>query len=102
MLAVVESGGKQYLVKEGSVLKIEKVDAGVGQEIDLGRVLMIKQSDGSALSFSPSGASIKAVVLEQAKAKKIIVFKKHRRKNYRRKRGHRQCLTVVRVVRVDV
>jgi large subunit ribosomal protein L21 len=100
MYAVIKTGGKQYRVGNGDVIKVERLDGEVGQKIAFDQVLMVGGADdGSAQIGSPlvAGAQVTAEVLEQAKAPKIIVFKKRRRKNYRRKRGHRQLQTVLRI-----
>ena len=98
MFAVIRTGGKQYKVQKDDVLKVEKLEAEVGKKIDLGDVLFL--SDGKKATIgSPTvaGASVKAEILEQKKDKKIVVFKKKRRQNYRRKKGHRQEVTVLKI-----
>ena len=98
MYAVIKTGGKQYRVAKNDVIKVEKLEAEAGSTIDLGEVLLVG-GDGEARVGSPlvEGASVKAEVLEQIKGDKIVIFKKKRRKNFRRKRGHRQLLTVLRI-----
>ena len=95
MLAVFESGGKQYLAEQGKILKLERVDAAVGNVITADNVLMV--SCNGSIQFNPASSLIKMYVLEQKRDKKVIVFKKKRRKNYRRKQGHRQNITIVQV-----
>lgn len=98
MFAVVKTGGKQYRVSADSVLKVEKLLAKQGDSVELTEVLMV--SDGEKLTIGDplvAGAKVRAVVLEQIRAPKIVVFKKKRRHNYRRKNGHRQMLSVLRV-----
>jgi large subunit ribosomal protein L21 len=101
MYAVIRTGGKQYRVASGQVIKIERLDGEVGETIAFDQVLMIgdEQEGGEPKIGAPlvDGAQVTAEVLEQGKAPKIIVFKKKRRKNYRRKRGHRQLQTVLRI-----
>ena len=99
MYAVVKTGGKQYRVAPGAVIKVERLDGEVGSTIALDQVLMIGDDGGEPKVGAPlvDGASVAAEVLEQSRAPKIIVFKKKRRKNYRRKRGHRQLQTVLRI-----
>ncbi|QKX01739.1 50S ribosomal protein L21 [Wolbachia endosymbiont of Cruorifilaria tuberocauda] len=92
MFAVIETGGKQYLVKKGSVIKVEKLEAEDGKEVEINKVVCLS-SDGS-LFYSPN-AIVKAKVLEQCRGQKLLIFKKKRRKNYRRKTGHRQYVTVL-------
>ena len=94
MFAVVETGGKQYRVKVGDVIKSEKILADVGHVVDLEKVILIgDKTDAKSLT----DAKVKAEVLEHKKTDKVIVFKKKRRHNYRRKRGHRQQITVMRI-----
>lgn len=98
MYAVVKTGGKQYRVAKDDVLKIERLAGEEGDIVTLGDVLMI--GDGAAVTLGApliAGASVAAEIVEQARGPKIIVFKKRRRQNYRRKKGHRQQLTVVRI-----
>jgi large subunit ribosomal protein L21 len=98
MFAVIRTGGKQYKVAENDVIIIEKLLADAGDDIDFTDVLAL--NDGAATTFGKplvSGAVVTAEVLEQARGDKVIIFKKKRRQNYRRKNGHRQDLTVVRI-----
>ena len=101
MYAVIRTGGKQYRVASGQVVKVERLDGEVGETIAFDQVLMVgNEQDGAEPKIgSPlvEGAQVIAEVLEQGKAPKIIVFKKKRRKNYRRMRGHRQMQTVLRI-----
>ena len=98
MFAVIQSGGKQYKVAENDVITLEKLEGEAGSEIRLENVLLLgtekKVTVGSPLV---KGAAVTAEILEQKRADKIIVFKKKRRQNYRRKHGHRQSVTVLRV-----
>lgn len=94
MFAVVESGAKQYQVLPGKVIKVERLAGEVGQSIELDKVLVAGDKIGAPYL---EGAKVIAEVLEQGKADKVIIFKKKRRHNYRRKRGHRQQITVLRV-----
>ena len=94
--AVVEAGGKQYRVKAGDRLKIERIEAEVGQDVPLGRVLAV--SNGQSLNVGHpevAGASVQAKVVEHVRGPKLIAYKKKRRQGYERKIGHRQDLTVV-------
>ena len=91
MYAVIKTGGKQYKVASGDVLKIEKIAA---KEVVFNEVLALNEIIGTPLV---DGASVKATVLKQAKDAKVIVFKKKRRHNYRRKNGHRQNITLVKI-----
>ena len=103
MYAVIKTGGKQYRVETGDVIKVERLGAEVGATLDLDHVLMVG-GDGEIRVGAPmlDGASVKAEVLEQAKGPKLVIFKKRRRKNSRRKRGHRQPLTVLRIGEIAV
>jgi large subunit ribosomal protein L21 len=98
MYAVLKTGGKQYKVAENDVIIVEKLVAEAGSNIDLDEVLMIGDGEASTVG-TPTivGAKVTAEVLEQKRGKKVIVFKKKRRQNYRRTRGHRQELTVLRI-----
>jgi len=96
MYAVVNSGGKQYKIQQGQVLRVEKITGDVGNPVTFDRVLMF--SDGENISIGQPALEDVAVeghIVEQGKAKKIIVFKYKRRKRYRRTRGHRQEFTAV-------
>ena len=92
MKAVIETGGKQYLVEEGKVIYIEKLDALAGQEITFDKVLM---ADGVLGKPYVDGAKVVGVVDKNGKAKKVLVFKYNSKKNYRRTQGHRQPYTKV-------
>mmetsp|Transcript_19108 Transcript_19108/g.8893 ORF Transcript_19108/g.8893 Transcript_19108/m.8893 type:complete len:104 (+) Transcript_19108:528-839(+) len=98
MYAVVKTGGKQYKVKEGVLLKVEKLEGEVGSSVVFDKVLMV--SDGKNVSIGQpliENASVHGHIVEHGKSKKIIVFKYKKRKRYRRKRGHRQFFTTVQV-----
>lgn len=99
MYAVVRTGGKQYRVASGDVVTVEKLDgAAAGDAVELDDVLALDVGEGLTLGTPVvEGARVVATVLEQKKNDKIVVFKKKRRKNYRRTRGHRQQVTVLRV-----
>ena len=98
MFAVIRTGGKQYKVTKDDVISVERLAAEPGATIELGEVLMIGEG-AEVASGTPllDGASVSATVVEQTRAAKIIVFKKKRRHNYRRKKGHRQLQTVLRI-----
>jgi large subunit ribosomal protein L21 len=95
MYAVIKTGGKQYKVSEGDVIEIEKVNE--DKKVTFDEVLMAGDKIGAP---TVSGAKVEAEVIEQKKAPKILVFKKKRRHNYRRKVGHRQLLTVVKITKI--
>ncbi len=98
MFAVIKTGGKQYKVAEDDIIIVEKLEAEEGKKVTFGDVLM-HGSGGDVKVGEPlvDGASVTGEVIEQRQGKKILVFKKKRRRNYRRKRGHRQLETVVRI-----
>ena len=98
MIAVIKTGGKQYAVKTGQILKVEKLEGKEGDNVLLNNVLVV--SDASNHTFGNpiiKGAAVEAKILEHIKDKKIIVFKKRKRQNYRLTQGHRQYLTVLRI-----
>jgi large subunit ribosomal protein L21 len=101
MFAVIKTGGKQYKVAKDDVIRVEKLPGEAGQAIEFAEVLMLGGEAGATVG-SPlvDGATVKATVLEQIRDDKIIVFKKKRRKKYRRTAGHRQSLTVLRVTEI--
>jgi large subunit ribosomal protein L21 len=102
MYAVVNSGGKQYKVQKGDILRFEKIPGEVGSEVTFGQVLMY--SDGENVSIGQpvlDNVAVKGHILEQGRAKKIIVFKYKRRKRYRRKQGHRQQFTAVQIDSIE-
>ena len=101
MFAVIKTGGKQYKVAPNDVLRIEKIAGAPGDTVELGSVLMVGGEDGLTIGAPlVEGAAVAAEVIEQARADKIIVFKKKRRKNHRRRNGHRQHETVLRVTEI--
>lgn len=100
MYAVIRTGGKQYRVAPEDVIEIEKVAGEAGEIVQFGEVLMLGGDKPQVGTPLIDGASVAAEVLEQKRGEKIIVFKKKRRKNYRRKKGHRQHLTAVRITEI--
>jgi len=102
MYAVIETGGKQYRVNKGDVIRVEKLTGDVGSEIGFERILMVGEGDqvkvGTPLL---AGASVTGTVIEQDRHKKIVVFKMKRRKNYRKKQGHRQDYTGIRIEKIE-
>ena len=98
MYAVLKTGGKQYKVAENDVITVERLTGEAGESIDLNEILMIGQGDAATVGTPVvEGAIVSAQVLEHTRGNKITVFKKKRRKNYRRTLGHRQELTVLRI-----
>jgi len=101
MQAVVQTGGKQYLVAAGDVIDVERLAGDVGTEVTLSPVLMLQDETGMTVASGIlSGASVRGRILRQDRARKIIVFKKKRRKNYRRTQGHRQLFTRLQIVEI--
>jgi large subunit ribosomal protein L21 len=101
MFAVIKTGGKQYAVSAGSRLEIEKLDAEAGQTVSFDEVLLVGSEAGTTVGTPVvAGASVTAEVVDQIRTDKVLVFKKRRRKNSRRRNGHRQRLTVVRITEI--
>jgi large subunit ribosomal protein L21 len=98
MFAVIKTGGKQYKVATNDIILVEKLEAEEGASVALNEVLMIGEG-GNITVGTPvvKGATVTAKVVEQRKGDKVIIFKKNRRHNYRRKRGHRQFVTVLKI-----
>ncbi|QGR02551.1 50S ribosomal protein L21 [Ehrlichia ruminantium] len=99
MFAIVETGGKQYKVKEQDVIRVEKLSASIGEEVTLNKIIALTDLNDKVI-FTQN-ASVTASVLEQCRNDKVIIFKKRRRKNYRRKNGHRQYMTVLRITKIN-
>lgn len=98
MFAIVETGGKQFRVEEGRSVKVAKMEAQAGTEITLDKILLV--GAGADVKIGQpfvSGASVQCEVMDHGRDKKIIVFKKKRRKDYRKKQGHRQDFTMLKV-----
>ena len=98
MFAVIRTGGKQYRVTQDMILKVEKLEAEAGSVFTFTDVLAVGSDAGMTLGTpNVAGASVTATVIAQDRLEKIIIFKKRRRQNSRRKNGHRKCVTVLRV-----
>ena len=97
MFAVVRTGGKQYRVAAGDKIAVEKLAGEAGETVTLGDVLLAGEGDKLA---DASKVSVSAEIIAQAKSEKVVVFKKRRRHNYRRKNGHRQQMTLLRITDV--
>ncbi len=104
MYAIIQTGGKQYRVAPGDVLRVERLPGERGDEVQLDQVLLVTDDLGSVRVGQPlvENASVKGQILLQGKAKKILVFKKKRRKGYRRRQGHRQLFTAVQIKEIIV
>jgi large subunit ribosomal protein L21 len=94
MFAVIKTGGKQYKVASGDVIRVERLAGEAGQDVVLDQVLMVGDKIGAPIV---AGAKVTATVVAQARGPKLIVFKKRRRQNSRRKNGHRQDITILRI-----
>ncbi len=103
MFAIIERGGKQYRVSPGDVIEIEKLPADEGVEVELDRVLLTAQDEDVRLGTPYiEGARVRAQVLKHGRGKKIIVMKFKKRRNYRRKKGHRQPFTALKIKEIVV
>jgi len=101
MFAVIKTGGKQYTVHENDILWVEKLEVKPGDSIDLSEVLMV--GDGKSVSIGTptvADAKVEATVVDQIRDRKVTIFKKKRRHNYRRKKGHRQNLTILKIGKI--
>lgn len=94
MFAVIRTGGKQYKVAQGDIIEVEKMDGESGDKVSLDEVLFVDGKVGAPLV---KGAVVAAELVKQKRAEKVVIFKKKRRQNYRRKKGHRQHLTVLKI-----
>jgi large subunit ribosomal protein L21 len=103
MYAIVKTGGKQYQVKSGDQLRVEKLAGNVGDQLELGEVLMVV-NEGDVTVGKPvvEGAKVVATIAEQGKQRKIKVFKKKRRKGYRLLKGHRQAYTALKIDEIAI
>ncbi len=97
MFAVIETGSKQYIVKEGDIVRVEKLPFEKGEEIEFDKVLMAGDKIGTPYV---DGAKVKAKLVTNAKAKKIIVFKYKKRKGYTKKQGHRQDFSQIQITQI--
>ncbi|WP_422444595.1 50S ribosomal protein L21 [Thermoanaerobacterium sp. DL9XJH110] len=102
MYAIIETGGKQYRVSEGDIIRVEKLAAAEGQVVEFDKVLAVSR-DGELLVGKPwvENAKVTATVLKHGKGDKIIVFKYKPKKNYRRKQGHRQPFSEIKIEKIE-
>jgi large subunit ribosomal protein L21 len=101
--AIIKTGGKQYRVAPGDVLRVERLPGERGEEVVLNQVLLV--TDGQELKVGQplvENAAVRCQIMRQGKGKKVIVYKKKRRKNYRRKQGHRQLFTALQVQEITI
>ena len=101
MFAIVETGGKQYKVEQGSVITVEKLETEAGKSVTLDKVVMVADGEKLFSVDAAKKATVNAEVVEHKKADKVIIFKKNRRHNYRRKNGHRQQQTILKVTAIN-
>jgi large subunit ribosomal protein L21 len=103
MYAIVVTGGKQHRVREGDLIQVEKIEGEVGAPIELDQVLLVAGDGDPKIGASTvAGAKVKAQIVKQGKGKKVVVFKRRPNKQYRRKYGHRQPYTHLRVTGIEV
>jgi len=102
MYAVIRSGGKQYRVTPGQTLRLEKLEGDAGSRIQLSDVLLVEDGGKVQTGAPLPNASVEATIIESDRSDKILVFKKKRKKQYRRKSGHRQDFTAVRIEKISV
>ncbi len=101
MYAIIATGGKQYKVEEGDVIRVEKLDAEAGNTVTFDKVVAVKDAD-LKVGADVAGAKVTATVMDQGKAKKIIVYKYKRKSGYHKKNGHRQLYTEVKIDKITV
>ncbi len=104
MYAIIQTGGKQYRVAPGDVLRVERLPGERGDEVNLDQVLLVTSDGGEVKVGTPlvANASVKGQIVRQGKAKKILVFKKKRRKGFKKTQGHRQLFTAVQIQEIIV
>lgn len=104
MFAIIKTGGKQYRVKQGDKIKVEKLDAEVGKEVTMSEVLLLADGDKELKIGKPlvKGAEVTGKVIKQGRAAKVIVFKYKPKKRYHKKRGHRQAYTELEITNIKL
>lgn len=104
MFVILETGGKQYRVSEGNTLNVEKLDANEGEKVILDKVLFVQKDNGEIMVGQPvvENVKVEAEVVENYREEKIIIFKKRRRKNSKRKNGHRQEKTELKILSIKL
>jgi len=103
MFAVIKTGGKQYKVEQNSIIHVETIKGDIGRRIEFKEILMVGGGMEQRIIGSPivNGACVVAEIVAQVRGPKILIFKKKRRKNYRRKGGHKQDLTMLKIVGIE-
>jgi len=102
MYAVIKTGGKQYRVQKGDIVRLEKLDTEVGKKITLDQVMLARKGENITVGMDAAKVRVSAIVTAQDRGKKVVIFKKRRRKNYVRTMGHRQCYTAVRITGIRI
>lgn len=97
MFAIVRTGGKQYRVQKDDIIEVEKLEGQDGDKVALDDVLFVNDGKAVKIGEDAKGSSVSATLVKQKRAPKVVIFKKKRRQNYRRKKGHRQNLTVLKI-----
>ena len=100
MYAIIATGGKQYKVAEGDIIRVEKLDAEVGSEVTFDRVIAVS-NDSLKVGADVANATVTASVMDQGKGKKVIVYKYKRKTGYHKKNGHRQAYTQVKIEKIN-
>lgn len=101
MYAIIATGGKQYTVSEGDVIRVEKLGVNAGDTVTFDQVLFVNDGEAKVGDPTVAGASVTASVIEEGKAKKVIVYKYKRKTGYHKKNGHRQLFTKVKIEKIN-
>ena len=102
MYAIIVTGGKQYKVSEGDVIRIEKLDVEAGKEVTFDNVIAVNDDKTLKVAGDVASAKVSATVMEQGKGKKVIVYKYKSKTGYHKKNGHRQCFTAVKIDKISL
>mgnify|MGYP004643976873 CR=1 FL=1 len=101
MYAIIATGGKQYKVSEGDIIKVEKLDAKVGESFTFDQVLIVNNGEVKVGDPTVAGASVEASVVSEGRGKKVIVYRYKRKSGYHKKNGHRQSYTEVKIEKIN-
>ena len=102
MYAIIVTGGKQYKVSEGDVIRVEKLDVEAGKEVTFDNVIAVSDDNTLKVAGDVSSAKVSATVVEQGRAKKVVVYKYKRKTGYHKKNGHRQPFTTVKIDKITM
>ena len=102
MYAIIVTGGKQYKVSEGDVIRVEKLDVEAGKEVTFDNVIAVNDDKTLKVAGDVSGAKVSATVVEQGRGKKVVVYKYKRKTGYHKKNGHRQPFTLVKIEKISM